>query len=58
LAPILSLSSLASVRTSTPIRPWLSFQANTDTCGARGARGDRGARGAGGAAGAGAGIGS
>src|SRR5437763_158065 len=45
LAPTLSLSALASVRTTTPIRPRLSLNENENARAARGARGARGVAG-------------
>src|SRR5258708_33556619 len=51
LAPILSVSALASVRTITPTRPRLSSSAKAKARGGRGGRGGRGARGALGASG-------
>src|SRR6267154_2263768 len=42
LAPILSVSGLASVLTTTPIRPRWSFSMNARTRGSRGGRGGRG----------------
>ncbi len=42
LAPILSVSGLASVLTTTPIRPWWSLNMNARARGSRGGRGGRG----------------